>query len=193
MEYTKENLIEAIQSYTPYNEQEEQDKQVILHFLRTNEDAFDRTNLIAHMTASAWVVNKERSKVLMVYHNIYHSWAWLGGHADGEMNLLNTALREVREESGIAEVRAVSEDIFSLEILTVDGHEKKGQYVPGHLHFNITYLLEADDHQILHIKEDENSGVAWFAPQQALEKSTEPWFVSRIYIKLIEKQHSLGI
>ena len=129
------------------------------------------------MTASAWVVNKDRSKVLMIYHNIYNSWSWLGGHADGETDLLAVAIREVREEAGIAHVYPVLEEIFSLESLTVDGHIKKGKYVSSHLHLNITYLLEADPEEHLSIKEDENSGVAWFTPEEALEKSTEPWFV----------------
>ncbi len=90
------------------------------------------------------VVNKDRSKVLMVYHNIYNSWSWMGGHADGETDLLSVAIREVKEEAGISNVRPVSEEIFSLESLTVDGHVKKGNYVSSHLHLNITYLLEAD-------------------------------------------------
>ena len=69
------------------------------------------------MTASAWVVNRERTKVLMVYHNIYNSWSWLGGHADGETDLLSVAVREVKEEAGISNVRPVSEEIFFPGIL----------------------------------------------------------------------------
>ena len=113
--------------------------------MKTQPDIFERSNLIAHMTASAWVVNKDRSKILLAYHNIYDSWAWLGGHADGEKDLLKVALKEVAEESGVKNIKPVSEDILSVEILTVDGHEKKGVYVPSHLHLNVTYLIEADD------------------------------------------------
>ena len=150
---------------------------------------FSRENAVAHMTASAWVVNRERTKVLMVYHNIYNSWSWLGGHADGETDLLSVAVREVKEEAGISNVRPVSEEIFSLESLTVDGHMKKGKYVSSHLHFNLTYLLEADSEEAVSIKADENSGVAWFSPEEALMRSTEPWFVERVYIKLLKKMN----
>lgn len=94
------------------------------------------------------------------------------------------ALKECREETGLSRVRPVSERIFSLECLTVDGHEKHGEYVSSHLHLNITYLLEADDTQPLHVCEAENSGVRWFTPEDALRASTEPWFVKRIYSKL---------
>ena len=181
------SIYDEIARYEPFNEQEARDKAVILRFLEQHEDAFRRENLIAHMTASAWVVNPKRDRVLMVYHKIYDSWSWTGGHADGETDLLSVALREVTEETGVTHVRPVSPEIVSLETLTVDGHEKRGQYVPSHLHLNVTYLLEADDAEPLRICEDENKGVAWFSLDGALAASTEPWFVKRIYTKLNEK------
>lgn len=184
---TREKLLKSIKEYKPFNEQEEMDKTLILNWIENNENAFLRENAVAHITASAWVVNKDRSKVLMVYHNIYNSWSWLGGHADGETDLLSVAVREVKEEAGISNVRPVSDEIFSLESLTVDGHVKKGKYVSSHLHLNVTYLLEADSEESVSIKEDENSGVAWFSPEEALKKSTEPWFVEHVYGKLVEK------
>ena len=187
----RQKLIKAISAYVPYNAQEAADKENILAFLTENEDAFLRSNEMAHMTASAWVVNREKTKVLMVYHKIYDSWSWTGGHADGETDLLAVALREVREETGVKTVFPLSDDIFSLEALTVDGHEKHGQYVPSHLHLNITYLLEADEKETLTVCKDENKAVAWFSLEDALRASTEPWFVARIYRKLNDKLCSL--
>ena len=189
---TRQQLTDAIEKYRPYNEQEEMDQPLILNWIKNEKDAFLRENKIAHITASAWVVNKDRSKVLMVYHNIYHSWSWLGGHADGERDLLKVAVREVMEESGLKQVRPVAEEVYSLEILTVDGHVKRGVYVPSHLHLNVTYLLEADEHGQLRVKEDENSGVAWFAPGDAVLASTEPWMRERIYMKLNAKMKLYG-
>ena len=188
----RQELMESIRTYQPFNEQEEMDKSLILNWIETQDDAFSRDNTVAHMTASAWVVNKDRSRVLMVYHNIYDSWSWLGGHADGETDLLAVAIREVKEEAGISCVRPVSEGIFSLESLTVDGHVKRGKYVSSHLHLNVTYLLEADSEEQVFVKEDENSGVSWFTPEEALKKSTEPWFVERVYGKLVEKMKKNG-
>ena len=187
MGMNRQELMETIKAYQPFNEQEKMDKALILNWIETQENAFSRDNTVAHMTASAWVVNKDRSKVFMVYHNIYNSWSWLGGHADGETDLLAVAIREVKEEAGISNVRPVSEEIFSLESLTVDGHVKRGSYVSSHLHLNVTYLLEADSEEHVSVKEDENSGVAWFTLEEALKKSTEPWFVERVYGKLVEK------
>ena len=185
-------LINQIKKYRTINEQEEKDKYLLLEWIMDHEDAFSRENKIAHITASGWVVNKDRSKVLMVYHNIYDSWSWIGGHADGETDLLATAMREVREETGVKNVCPVTEEIFSIEILTVDGHTKNGNYVSSHLHLNVTYLLEADSEETVSIKADENSGVAWFTPEEALKKSTEPWFVENIYTKLLERMRQEG-
>ena len=183
----KEKLIRQIEQYTPFNEQESADKATLLNFLHQDTDISRRDNLIAHLTASAWVVNPERNKVLMAYHNLYNSWAWLGGHADGNFDLAAVAEKEAREESSLEDVRLVSDDILSLEILTVDGHEKKGKYVPSHLHLNVTYLLEADPNAPIRIKEDENSQVGWIDFVDIGGKSTEPWFVERIYSKLCKK------
>ena len=183
----RQQLLDEIAAYHPFNEQEERDKNLISQWIEQNEDAFSRKNVVAHVTASAWVVNKDRSKVLMVYHNIYNSWSWLGGHADGETDLLKVALKEAREESGIYHVKPVSEKIYSLEVLTVDGHVKRGEYVSSHLHLNVTYLLQAEETDVLHIKEDENSNVGWFSLEDAVAASTEPWFQEHIYRKLNEK------
>ncbi|MCH3909176.1 MAG: NUDIX hydrolase [Bacilli bacterium] len=181
------DIEKEVEIYVPFNEQEAKDKTLILDALKNEKDIFKRTNVIAHMTASAWVVNPSHDKVLMVYHNIYQSWSWLGGHADGDTNLLDVAIREVKEESGVTDVKALSKDIFSLEVLTVDGHIKRGQYVSSHLHLNVSYLLEVDDKDPLFVKPDENSGVRWFTLQGAIDASTEPWFKEHVYSKLNQK------
>lgn len=181
------NLIEKLNAYQPFNEQEKKDKSFMICCLQNMNDVFSRENAFAHMTASAWIVNKDRTKVLMAYHKIYDSWAWLGGHADGETDLLKVAIKEAKEESGIDAIEPVSEDIFSIEVLPVNGHIKKGEYISSHLHLNVTYLLEADERAVLTIKEDENSALAWFLPEDALKASSEKWFVEHIYNKLIGK------
>jgi len=187
----KEKFRKTVEDFLPYNEQEEKDKEMLLQYLSSGESIFFRESLGAHMSASAWVVNRAHDKVLMAYHNIYNSWAWTGGHADGETDLLKVAVREAMEETGIRTVRPVTDDIFSLEVLTVDGHEKKGTYVSSHLHLNVTYLLEADDREILHKKEDENSAVGWFPVEECLMAVNEPWMRERIYGKLLDKMRDI--
>lgn len=181
------NLYESIQNYHPYNEQEERDKAQMLRFMEQNSDYLERENQTAHVTVSVWTVNREHTKVLMAYHNIYDSWAWIGGHADGVEDLRAVAMRELQEETGIRHARLMSEEILSLETLTVNGHMKRGSYVPSHLHLNVTFLAEADEMETLSIKEDENQAVKWWTFEEALQVSSEPWMVEHVYRKLIEK------
>lgn len=182
-----EALIAQIENYIPFNEQEQRDKAQLLAFLRSGADVITRENPVAHLTASAWVVSPDRSQVIMVYHNLYKSWSWMGGHADGDWDLLHVAQKEVMEECGLQELTVVSPEIFSLEVLCVDGHVKKGKYLSSHLHLNVTYLFEADPGQTLCIKPDENSGVAWVPVEDVLQKTNEAWFREHIYSKLLEK------
>ena len=180
------DILAELKSYRPWNEQESGDLAELIRRLESGEELYSRENAAAHLTASAWVVSPDRRQVLLAYHNLYDSWAWLGGHADGERDLLAVALREVLEESGVTAC-PVSEQIYSLEILTVDGHEKRGRYVPSHLHLNITYLLEADPAAPVRSRPDENRQVAWFGLEEAVAASSEPWFRDRIYSKLNAK------
>ncbi len=186
-----EKLIEQISSYKPFNAQEEADKALLLKLLDTDADLTLRENLAYHLTASAWVVSPDRQKVLMAYHNLYDSWAWLGGHADGDRDLLAVARKEACEESGITNLRTVTDAPISLEILTVSGHEKRGKYIPSHLHLNLTYLFEADPAETLRVKPDENSAVGWIDVAQISQKSTESWFIERIYSKLTARANTL--
>lgn len=182
-----EKLRKEIETYLPFNEQEEQDQRQFLRLLEHMPDLLTRENDVAHITVSAWIVNLDRTKVLMAYHNIYQSWAWLGGHADGNPDVRQVIRKEIEEENGLTDIRFLTDDIFSLESLTVDGHEKRGTYISSHLHLNLTFLLEADEHLPLRIKPDENSQIGWINISEIAEKSTEKWFVDRIYFKLCQK------
>ena len=182
-----EKLRKEIETYLPFNEQEEQDQRQFLRLLEHMPDLLTRENDVAHITVSAWIVNLDRTKVLMAYHNIYQSWAWLGGHADGNPDVRQVIRKEIEEEGGLTDIRFLTDDIFSLESLTVDGHEKRGTYISSHLHLNLTFLLEADEHLPLRIKPDENSQIGWINISEIAEKSTEKWFVDRIYFKLCQK------
>lgn len=184
------NFRTVLENYRPCNEQEAQDKRMMLYYADHFEDILNRSNETAHLTASAWIVNKTHDRVLMVFHNIYNSWSWTGGHADGDGDLLRVAIKEACEETHLENVRPLSEEAFSIEILTVAAHFKRGKYVVPHLHLNVTYLLEADDGQNISANPEENSAAAWFSLDEAVEASTEP-DMKIIYRKLNEKLNAL--
>ncbi|WP_294407212.1 NUDIX hydrolase [uncultured Clostridium sp.] len=171
------NWIMEIKSYTPYNEQEERDKELILNCIDHYDDLLFRENPVAHITSSGYIVNKERTKVLMIHHNIYKTWAWTGGHADGDGDLIHVAVKEAVEETGIKHFKVVSQEMLSLDVLTVNSHIKKGKYVSNHLHLSAAYLLEADENEELIVKKDENSGVMWIPINEIDKYSNEPYMI----------------
>lgn len=180
-------LIDELKEYIPYNEQEENDKKQIINFLSNNSDAFLRSNSIAHITSSSWIVNKDFNKVLMIYHNIYDSWSWTGGHADGDEDLLKVAIKEAKEETHIKHIKPLLNSIFSIESLTVDGHIKHDKYVSSHLHLNITYLLVADENDHIEAELNENKAVKWISIDEVTNEVNEKWMNKYVYSKLNEK------
>lgn len=186
------NWIELIKGYTPYNEQEEKDKDLIMKYLNMFDDILTRDNEMVHITSSAFILNKIRNKTLMVHHNIFNSWSWTGGHADGEKDLLMVAIKEVKEETGLKNISPINKDIFSLDILPVIGHKRRGKYVSSHLHISVAYLLEADENELLTIKPDENSDVQWIPLDQINKYSNEP-HMKKVYSKILSKIKTLLI
>lgn len=179
-------FIAQLQNYIPYNEQEKADKELMLRYIDIFPDILTRENKLCHFTASNWIVNKEHTKILMAYHNIYNAWSWTGGHADGEADLLYVAHKEAEEETGLKELKLLSDGIYAIEILTVNSHRKNGQFVSSHLHLDCCFLWEANDTDNLRIKADENSGVQWIPIERVLEVTNEE-HMKPIYEKLNQK------
>ena len=188
MNYTKQ-VIEFI----PSNEQERQDKKLILDYIENfPHNILLRENKYAHITSSGFIMNKSLDKVLMIHHNIRNTWAWTGGHVDGDIDFLHVAIKEAKEETGINAVSALTKNIVSLDILPVYGHVRRNKYVSAHLHLSIAYVLIASERETLIVKEDENSGVASFS----IDKFTKDYFDEKdiyLYNKLINRAKHINI
>ncbi|MBR5288410.1 MAG: NUDIX hydrolase [Clostridia bacterium] len=173
--------------YVPGDAREEAEQSEMLEMIALLGDRILRRECgFAHMTASAIIVSPDRSRTLMAFHRIYNSWAWTGGHADGEKDFEAIARREAQEETGITGLRRLGAGIASLEILPVWAHVKRGRQVGTHLHLNATYLFEADDTLPLRMAQDENSAVGWIAVRELEEKVSEPPMLP-IYRKLLKR------
>ncbi len=182
MHYLKE-----IERYQPQNTQEASDKRLILECIaRSPHDVLTRENLAAHITSSSFLVNESCDKALLVHHNIMGKWAWTGGHADGDEDLLAVALREAREETGVATIRPLREEIASLDVLHVYGHVRRREYVSAHLHLSVSYLLMCSESEALFAKDGENTAVMWFPFSYFTSAHFDAWDVY-LYNKLIER------
>ena len=182
MELLRQQLI----AYRPWNEQEERDREELLRRLDSHEDLYTRANTAAHFTASAWIVNPACTPALMVYHNIYQSWSWTGGHNDGNPDFQSVARREAVEETGLSSVSLLCPGPVRWDTLCVPAHRKNGQAVAPHLHLNATYLYSADEDQPLSAREGENSAVRWLDTAEVLAAVSEPALLP-VYRKLMEK------
>ena len=127
-----------------------------IRFVEEHADCFSRSQLSGHLTGSAWIVCADRTRTLLTHHRQLDKWLQLGGHADGDSDLPAVAMREAREESGLAHLRPVSPVPFD-----VDRHlipERKG--VPAHYHYDLRFMIEADPKEPLTVS-DESHDLAW--------------------------------
>lgn len=178
-------LRDEINSFVPFNSEEEKIKEYHLKWINTFNDVLTRENEFGHFAASAFVVNKKRTKMLVVYHNIYDAWIFPGGHADGEENLLSVAIREVEEETGL-KTKVLDKHIYAISASPIVGHIKRGKYVPAHTHLDVVYLLEADDKEKLTFRSDESKGVKWINLEDAYGEDIVD-FIRPVHKRMINK------
>jgi len=152
----RDYLKRLLQQYNPVNVEEQVVKRQMLDFLKTCEDCFERSCIIGHFTASAWLVNRDLSKILLMHHKKANRWLQLGGHCDGDGNLLRVAIKEAREESGIKDIMPIHENIFDIGMHLIPQFK---QELP-HYHFDVRFLLKANDDKLT-MNEEANS-LKWF-------------------------------
>ncbi len=180
----------TIASYRPQDAREEAEQREMLDLIaREGDRLLSRECAYAHMTASSIIVNRDRSKTLLAFHKIYNSWAWTGGHADGDGDFEAVARREAQEETGIGGLRLLGGGAASLEVLPVWAHVRRGQTVGSHLHLNVSYLFEADEGEPLRVAEAENSAVGWI-PVARLEEAVTEEDMLPVYRKLLHRANN---
>jgi len=140
----------------------------IRQFVAEYPDCFERSLSVGHITGSAWIIDQDRSHALLTHHRKLDAWFQLGGHSDGQANTLEVALREGQEESGLNNLKPVSEAIFDVDVHLIPSRKNE----PDHYHYDIRFLLEADRHAPLTISSESNK-LAWVTLDEALNLSQD--------------------
>ncbi len=164
----RKSLTKALIDYSSTFKEEELFRIEFLELLKEDR-CFHRDHFPGHITGSSWIVNKDRSKVLLVHHAKLNRWLQPGGHADGEENVINVAIREAEEETGVTGFRILHHGIFDLDIHVIPARKE----IPEHLHYDIRFLLEADENAPLLISE-ESHDVKWINVKELTSFNNEP-------------------
>ncbi len=175
-------LYQQFMNHTAWDADEEHFRVQTLKFIEETPDCFERSHLEGHFTAEAWILNREHTKVLMTHHLQLNRWFQLGGHSDGDPDMLRVALKEAEEESGLQNIKALSENMFDIDIHRIP--EKKG--IPTHLHYGVGFLLEADENEALTVPENESKELRW-VPITEITKLDPDQYRLRMLQKLSHK------
>ena len=152
-------LLDDVRGYRPFDEHERVMRDRLVAFLAAyGARAFDRAFAPGHVTASAWIVDPQRLRVVLLHHRKLERWLQLGGHVDGDPDVRRSALREAREESGLRTLRAIADDIYDIDVHRIPARGVE----PEHDHYDLRFALEADPREPL-VRNEESHDVRWIA------------------------------
>jgi 8-oxo-dGTP pyrophosphatase MutT (NUDIX family) len=170
-------LSELLHNYSPSDSNEIISKQLMIDFISNNPDCFERTLSHGHFTASCWLVNKSMDRALLTHHAKLNTWLQLGGHCDGDSNIIAVALKEAQEESGLFNIKLVSEQIFDIDVHAIPANSRE----PGHLHYDVRFLVQVLDDAPLIIS-PESKDLCWFG-MDVLALPTKELSIVRMFNK----------
>lgn len=190
-------LLSKLEAYCPKNSNELDTKNSIISFVRGNENCFasnhpptkgeESLEQMGHITGSCWLLDRSHKKTLLTHHRKLQKWLQLGGHSDGHPNVLQTAIREAKEESGINKIIALSEDVFDIDIHQIPAKGDRS----AHLHYDVRFILAVDsgeDFQVSH----ESLDLRWFSAEEILNSENMEDSLKRMthkWLSFIEVYH----
>jgi 8-oxo-dGTP pyrophosphatase MutT (NUDIX family) len=175
------HIKELLENYTSNFIEENLTKNLMLNFLSSCNNAFDRSNINGHFTASAFVLNKDKTKFLLMHHRKLNQWFQPGGHADGDSDLLKVAIKETLEESGISSVTAINEDIYDIDVHLIPANSTEA----AHYHYDVRFLLQSNDDTL--VKNEESNALEWVSLN-----SYEKYSITTSVLRMIKKYTALS-
>lgn len=173
----RKKILNLLENYlTKYPLEKEKTNQIIL-FIEQNPNCFERTLEKGHLTGSAFLLNYTKEKILLTHHKKLNKWLQLGGHADGNTNIIDVALQEAKEESGIEDIQLVDQNIFDIDI----HHIPKTKYEKAHIHYDIRFLCEVVKSDCYYVS-NESYNLKW-VPFEEIKKYTQ----ERSILQMINK------
>ena len=176
----RNKLLTLLKNHKTNNSEEVNFLEQITKFVQENPDCFERSLLMGHVTGSAWIVDKSRQFTLLTHHRKLDKWFQTGGHCDGDSDVLNVALKEAQEETGLSDVQILSSKIFDIDIHEI--LERKD--IPAHLHYDVRFLFEADMNQTFTVS-SESTDLAWIALSE-VSKLNDSESIMRMVFKVIQ-------
>lgn len=162
-------ILNLLQDYNDPLPHQQRCKKEIIGFIHNHPACFERSLASGHVTGSAWLLSANKEKVLLTHHRALNQWFQLGGHADGDGDILGVALKEAREESGIEEIMPLSSFIFDLDIHEVP----KIANTAAHYHYDIRFILKTKDNDDFKIS-SESLSLQWFLPAELSDLTRDP-------------------
>lgn len=176
----RNTLISLLEKYIA-TAQEIESKNNILSFIKANPNCFDRELEIGHITGSAWLINKTGDKALLLHHRKLDKWFQLGGHADGDSDILSVAIKEAQEESGIQDIELVMNEIFDIDIHKIPANSKEKE----HFHYDVRFILQVKSDEDF-VSNQESKELRWISKNRH-ELPTEEESVTRLFDKWIAR------
>ena len=154
-------LLSRLRDHTPADEQEADYRRRLVDFVSREARFHDRHLAGGHVTGSAWIVNPAHDCALLVHHRKLNRWLQPGGHIEDDDTVLDTALREAREESGLTQLRPMGDAIFDVDIHLIPARGTES----AHFHYDVRFLLMADPGDTLQVSA-ESHALRWFTLEE---------------------------
>lgn len=163
----RNQLLHELNQFCPVYAEQELARCRILDFVTATPECFDRSCRQGHITGSAWLLHPDGNRVLLTLHRKLKRWLQPGGHADGQSDVMQVALREAEEESGIIGITPLLSHIIDVDVHLIPERPATGE--PAHFHYDIRYLLQAphEHFSLSHESED----LRWWSPHEIISQS----------------------